>query len=378
LKILIKHIENILPGHDCVVVPGLGGFVQNRVSARLHTDSNLFYPESKDICFNANLRFNDGLLAQSYQESYDMSFEEANIEIKTAVQEILKKLEEGKYVRLGQIGTLSSNEGQLIFRPDPQNPFCPEAYGLTPFSFSPLTKPIIKKENPVIRKEKSAIRKEKLVVRKEKSVKHKKKDEFITIRLRRSRFHQLIVGAAACLFFLMLSKPAGNLSEEGQQAGMMHDYLTAPLLNQIRSAEVKKVESISTLPANSEPKMTGLIAESTAVLPVAYYSRRLRNGVKPKLSALALATSEVAEPGQTSTYYIVVSTFSRKATAEIWLSEQSDDTLFSHSGIVEENGWARVYTKSFTEKQLAQHYLTRFVAENPSFASAWVYCQSGD
>jgi hypothetical protein len=366
LKVLIQHIENILPGHDCVVVPGLGGFVQNRVSAHLHQATDLFYPESKEICFNAKLRFNDGLLAQSYQEAFGMSFEEANLEIRKAVQEIIHKLEEGKYVRLGRVGTLSYNEGQILFRPDHQNPFFPEVYGLSPFSFPRLKiEPIAVQKEKQLAKSAPRVRKEKI---------HKEKDEFITIRLRKSRFRQFIVGTAACLFLLMLSKPTGDLSGTGQQAGMMHDYLTVPLTDQVIPADTEAVDSLSALPPSSEPVITGLVAESTSVLPVAY-SPHPEVSVRPSADTPA-ATEEDA--GMKKAYYIVVSTFSRKATAEIWLSEHLENPALGNCGIIEEKGWARVYTKSFTDKQQAQEYLTRFVVENPDFASAWVYSGNND
>ena len=61
----VRRIEHLLTEHDCVIVPGLGGFVQNETEAHFDYKDQLFYPPSKQIGFNARLHFNEGLLAES-------------------------------------------------------------------------------------------------------------------------------------------------------------------------------------------------------------------------------------------------------------------------------------------------------------------------
>ena len=62
---LSRHIEALLLTHDCVIVPGLGGFVTQYVPAYYVEEENLFIPPHRTIAFNAGLSLNDGLLVES-------------------------------------------------------------------------------------------------------------------------------------------------------------------------------------------------------------------------------------------------------------------------------------------------------------------------
>ena len=68
---LSRHIESLLLAHDCVIVPGLGGFVAHYVPARRIAEEQLFLPPSRSVGFNQQLTINDGLLVQSYMQAYD-------------------------------------------------------------------------------------------------------------------------------------------------------------------------------------------------------------------------------------------------------------------------------------------------------------------
>ena len=60
---IVRHINNLLLKHNCVIVPGLGGFVANYKSARIHPVNHTFTPPAKEIVFNTGLKHNDGILA---------------------------------------------------------------------------------------------------------------------------------------------------------------------------------------------------------------------------------------------------------------------------------------------------------------------------
>jgi hypothetical protein len=59
---LNKQIIDLLFEHDCVIIPGFGGFVAQYSSASFEEISQSFVPPSKSILFNKNLINNDGLL----------------------------------------------------------------------------------------------------------------------------------------------------------------------------------------------------------------------------------------------------------------------------------------------------------------------------
>ncbi len=83
-----RHIEILLLENDCIIVPGLGGFVAYHSEARYEQSDNIYLPPYRTVGFNPVLRMNDSLLAQSYIEAYDLSYPEAMREIETEVDSI--------------------------------------------------------------------------------------------------------------------------------------------------------------------------------------------------------------------------------------------------------------------------------------------------
>ena len=59
---LAKHIEVLLLENDCVIVPGLGGFIAHNRPAMWRTDSGEFFPPLRSIGFNPQLIMNDGVV----------------------------------------------------------------------------------------------------------------------------------------------------------------------------------------------------------------------------------------------------------------------------------------------------------------------------
>jgi hypothetical protein len=353
VKDLILQLENLLPEHDCVVVPGLGGFVQNEVTARIQPGARLFYPASKDIGFNPRLKFNDGLLAQAYQEAGNSSFEEANAAIQADVQEIQDKLAEGKFIRLGRAGTLFSIDKQLIFRPDHHNHFYPEAYGLTPFTFPLLHHPVAdeaKVETPIAESIPAA-ESEQLSKHKPRGKNPSNRDEYIHIRFNRTRIRQLIAASAVFLFLLFFSKPAG-IPSGNQEAGMLHTYLRTTV-----QQTPKPVTDSSTVKKAEQP-----LVHSSVPTP----SVQKTSSAEP-----------IVATGQTG-YYIIVSAFLKRTTAKRWMAEHEGESILQQAGIVVGDGHARVYVQRFETEDQANEYLGSFTSSHPEYASAWVYSSKND
>lgn len=126
-----RHIEILLLDNDCVIVPGLGGFMAHHVCAQYYPDTQTFLPPMRQLGFNAQLKINDSLLAQSYIEAYDISYPEAIRIIENEVQELMQQLQNEGYCELNDIGTLRLNvEGNIEFEPCEAGILTPELYGL--------------------------------------------------------------------------------------------------------------------------------------------------------------------------------------------------------------------------------------------------------
>ena len=60
---LSAHIKTLLQDHDCVILPGFGGFLANPKSAQVDRITHKFTPPQRQFSFNGHLKHNDGLNA---------------------------------------------------------------------------------------------------------------------------------------------------------------------------------------------------------------------------------------------------------------------------------------------------------------------------
>lgn len=152
MKELAKHIEVLLLENDCVIVPGLGGFIAHYRSSFYDKETREFCPPSRTIGFNPKLVMNDGLLVQSYMQAYNTDFPDATRKIEQVVEALKEKLYQEGHVQLNQVGTLYYNiNGIYEFEPIEHGFFTPSLYGLGTFTlpklaFEPTLKPTLQKE----------------------------------------------------------------------------------------------------------------------------------------------------------------------------------------------------------------------------------------
>ncbi|MFC2102470.1 SPOR domain-containing protein [Bacteroidota bacterium] len=140
----IQHyVAELLSEHDCVIIPGLGGFVGSYLPAQIHSVYHTFQPPSKKILFNINLRQNDGLLANHIAQAEKISFNEANERIRLFADGTIKSLKIRKYLILQNIGKLyMGKEGNLQFDQDLRSNLLPDSFGLQPFFSSPIKRDV--------------------------------------------------------------------------------------------------------------------------------------------------------------------------------------------------------------------------------------------
>jgi nucleoid DNA-binding protein len=135
---ITAFIRELLFGHDCVIVPGFGGFVCNYIPSAIDRSSGTFHPPVRQISFNRNLLHNDGLLIQKIC-STGMTYGDARSIVEEFVSGIRKKLERGENVSLEKIGVFRKNhEESLEFEPDSNVNYNLDSYGLEPFRCYPL------------------------------------------------------------------------------------------------------------------------------------------------------------------------------------------------------------------------------------------------
>ena len=125
-----NYINDLLYRYDCVIVPNFGGFVTNKVGAKVNHFSQTFYPPTKLITFNSHLNHNDGLLANYIASVENISFEEATKSIANTVAKWNVELQSNS-VEIASVGKLMLNKDQkLIFTPNTTTNLLTESFGL--------------------------------------------------------------------------------------------------------------------------------------------------------------------------------------------------------------------------------------------------------
>jgi len=136
---ITAFIRELLFSHDCVIVPGFGGFIGNYTPARIDKSTSTFHPPVKQISFNRNLNHNDGLLVGKISESAKMNYGDTRNLVEEYVASVRKKLEKGEKVVFDNIGSFINNqEGNIQFEPDTNVNYHLDSFGLESFNFQPL------------------------------------------------------------------------------------------------------------------------------------------------------------------------------------------------------------------------------------------------
>ncbi len=129
-----KYISELLFDYECIVIPGLGGFVVNDRSARISYDTHYFNPPFREVMFNPVLSINDGLLINHIADKEHISYKEAMAKVEDFVLSCQDKLAKREKVVFEKVGVISKDEnGKIAFKQDESLNFNPDAFGLSAF-----------------------------------------------------------------------------------------------------------------------------------------------------------------------------------------------------------------------------------------------------
>jgi len=117
------YTRALLPGmfldYDCVIIPELGGFVCNERTAWYDEDKEEMVPPSRDVLFNPNLVYNDGLLAQEIMRAKGLDYTEAMKLVASEASNMIEELKSGRPIEIPRLGRLyTSDDGLVRFLPD--------------------------------------------------------------------------------------------------------------------------------------------------------------------------------------------------------------------------------------------------------------------
>lgn len=152
---IAAHIGQLVMEHECVIIPGLGGFITNYRAAEINQRQHQILPPSRKLVFNAQLNGNDGLLANFLSQKLDISYKTALLLLEVFANYCQRDLAEGKQISFGDLGILDKNvHNKLEFYPNNAINYNEDSFGLKALDLQMMERksdfslraPIIKKE----------------------------------------------------------------------------------------------------------------------------------------------------------------------------------------------------------------------------------------
>jgi hypothetical protein len=138
-ELLASEIHALLWDHDCVIIPGFGGLIGNYLPSQSHPVSHEFQPPSKQVAFNKNLNRDDGLLVRSIASRLSLDFTKSRLWVEETARAFHDRLMAGERHHLGYTGEFRMDiERNIVFQPDQQQQYLPQAYGLYAIRATPI------------------------------------------------------------------------------------------------------------------------------------------------------------------------------------------------------------------------------------------------
>ncbi len=354
---LDRHIEILLLDYECVIVPGLGGFMTHHIEARYDEGDQLFLPPLRTLGFNPQLKLNDSLLAQSYVEAYDISYPEAVQRIEAEVNELKQHIQnEGSY-ELNDIGVLFLNEdGNYQFEPCEAGVLTPELYGLGSFEMQPFSEGTRAKSqdsssasgkaSPAEMGTANATDK----AQQEYGKKTTNEEEQNVIKIKVAWLRNAVAVAAAIIAFFAITPPISNSNRQGLPTGSLQGSIVPSIVQPSLSvsAEPKEEEVVESTTAEEEASPTVTESENEATTEVE---------VKPSVDD--------------KPFCIVLASRVTRRNAEAFVDKLHSEG-YEEATVYVANDIVRVVYGCYASEADAYSAL-RNVRSNKQFEQAWVY-----
>ncbi len=112
---IVKHIIQILKEQDQVIIPGLGSFVAEYKSAKIHPVDHTFSPPVKQIVFD-NFTPDDDFLIRKISESENISIDKAILEVRNFTDNIITEIHTYKAATIKGLGSfILKNDNTILF-----------------------------------------------------------------------------------------------------------------------------------------------------------------------------------------------------------------------------------------------------------------------
>ncbi len=275
---LSHHIICLLAENDCVILPGIGGFIARYKSANYTQNNKEFVSPQRVIGFNHALKMNDGLIVQSYMIKFGVNYPDASKLVDKDIERLQQEINKNGSVRLEGLGMLVRHAGGAYnFEVSSPQIATPELYGLSN---------ILVESKAVCTATSSAVSTASTVTEPSTDDWENEKEQTYSISIRRSAAHKIAAIAAAILVSFLLSTPTGNISKnELPQTAMIGalDFPTNTKTDKKTSFDKKDVEKATTEAKSSEEKVTCPTKPYTIVLASAVSEKNAKEFIESLL-----------------------------------------------------------------------------------------------
>ncbi len=351
---LARHISFLLLENDCVIVPGFGGFITHHVPATCDTSKGIFIPPARIIGFNPLLKINDGLLVQSYMQTYNLGFRDAALMVKKDTNDLLKELHDNGKADLQDIGQLRCNiQGKYDFEPYEKQVSSPGLYGFGFFEMKELDKA----EVHVAQHHANAVTRRRTALK---------------IRFNASHIANIAATIAAIVFFFALSTPLENTEV---MKGNYAQIFSSDLFMEIgmNSLAVTPITSTQTTEEKARQAQTPAALSGNAVqLPVQDIHKESDSSenVKTETGVQTSASGRNIDPVIQKPYHIIVASVGNSKKGKM-AAEQLKNEGYEDAKVIIGDGKVRVGICSYATEKEAYSALQEFRKED-AYKSAWV------
>lgn len=375
MKELILHTEYLLSIHECVIIPGLGGFISQIKPAHFDENTSIWFPPQKQISFNPSLFHNDGLLIGSYIDVSDISYSEAFVLVEKSVLEFKKTLKKAETVQFGRIGSFTYDDnGALLFSPYtiPYD-FSKSTYGL---QAEPISLLADLKQSAFSAESRRASSRSK-----------KRKSDTIYIPLKKRFLYQGIAVAAVVGLFMLFSTPIyvdntqktnyAKLLAPIPSSTLVHDNTLA-----VNDKETDKKEVTPKVPVTIPSEETQIKKIDKPDPTIVAIAEKKQEKPEKQIQPEKQVKSEKSSVKETSSkqvaannnkFFIIIGSFPTEKDAKNF-AETAKAKGLPNANVLVRDGRFRVYANSFSSRNEANQYMTSFKSEHKAtHPNAWLY-----
>lgn len=334
--------------HDCVIVPGFGGFIANPKGATVHPGRHTFNPPFKAILFNRSLNSNDGLLVNEVAKELKLTYNESLQAINKFVREADASLRDRQRVVFPELGYLHTDiEGNILFIQDSEVNFLLDAFGLDEFQSLPVVKTDKALQRPAV-KERTTVKVDRkpLPITKARKRTTNKRVVYSGVAL------ALILGAISFFVNLGISGDFDMASFTFTDNSKAHVEATPWPEN-----EIPEVELRTTIIVDS------LVNDSTAAAPVV---------VEP-VKTTPVEPAPVVTKNNGKQFYVVAGCFEEFNNAQKYVNILKGDGISASIADKSNTRLYKVYLASFDKMSDAKNYVTGLA--DSLAATVWIYTE---